>query len=171
MDQLLQWIGRIDEAIAELPVPIGEWAKSAVEWLTDNFEWVFDGITNGLKYPIEGTADLLKSVPAVVLIIAIATLAHLLQRKWTVAAFVGLGLLFILNPAALDEIRSRRWSWSSMRPSSRSLIGIPGRHLCGAAAVALPGHRAGPGHDADPPDLRVSDADAGPVRPRHRCRA
>ena len=97
MDQLLQWIGRIDEAIASLPVPIGEWAKSAVEWLTDNFEWVFDGITNGLKYPIEGTADLLKSVPAVVLIIAITLLAHLLQRKWTVTAFVGLGLLFILN--------------------------------------------------------------------------
>jgi len=97
MDSLFELIGRIDEAIASLPVPIGQWAKAMVDWLTENFEWLFDGITNGLKYPIEGTADLLKALPAIVLIIALTGIAHFLQRKWTVTAFVGLGLLFILN--------------------------------------------------------------------------
>lgn len=97
MDQLFGWIAQIDEAIASLPVPVGQWAKAMVDWLTENFEWLFDGITNGLKYPIEGTADLLKALPAIVVVIAITALAHALQRKWTVTAFVGIGLLFILN--------------------------------------------------------------------------
>jgi glycine betaine/proline transport system permease protein len=68
-----------------------------VDWLTGNFEWLFDGITNGLKYPIEGTADLLKEVPAIILIAIIAALAHWLQRSWAITGFVVVGLLFILN--------------------------------------------------------------------------
>ena len=97
MDQFWQWIAGIDDWIGSAPVPIGPWAKAAVDWLTGNFEWLFDGITNGLKYPIEGTADLLKEVPAVILIAVIAAIAHWLQRSWAITAFVVLGLLFILN--------------------------------------------------------------------------
>ena len=34
-----------EELIAEHKVPIGRWGKSGVDYITRNFDWFFDGIT------------------------------------------------------------------------------------------------------------------------------
>ena len=86
-----------EEFIAENKVPIGRWGKSGVDWITANFDWFFDGITEGLRVPIEGTVDLLLGVPPILFIIAAAALAWFLQRSWMLALFTILGLAFILN--------------------------------------------------------------------------
>jgi glycine betaine/proline transport system permease protein len=86
-----------EEFIAENKVPIGRWGKSGVDWITANFDWFFDGITEGLRVPIEGTVDLLLGLPPILFIIAAAALAWFLQRSWMLALFTILGLAFILN--------------------------------------------------------------------------
>jgi glycine betaine/proline transport system permease protein len=78
-------------------VPIGRWGKAGVDWITDNFDWFFDGITEGLRVPIEGAVGLLLGVPPVLFIVAAAALAWFLQRSWMLALFTVLGLAFILN--------------------------------------------------------------------------
>jgi glycine betaine/proline transport system permease protein len=86
-----------EELIAEHKVPIGRWGKSGVDYITRNFDWFFDGITEGLRVPIEGAVNVLLAVPPVLFIIAAAALAWFLQRSWMLALFTVLGLAFILN--------------------------------------------------------------------------
>jgi glycine betaine/proline transport system permease protein len=86
-----------EEFIAENKVPVGRWGKAGVDWITANFDWFFDGITEGLRVPIEGTVDLLLALPPVLFIVAAAALAWFLQRSWMLALFTILGLAFILN--------------------------------------------------------------------------
>lgn len=86
-----------EELIAEHKVPIGRWGKSGVDYITRNFDWFFDGITEGLRVPIEGAVNVLLAVPPVLFIIAAAALAWFLQRSWILALFTIIGLAFILN--------------------------------------------------------------------------
>jgi glycine betaine/proline transport system permease protein len=86
-----------EEFIADNKVPIGRWGKSGVDWITANFDWFFDGITEGLRVPIEGAVDFLLTVPPVIFILLAAALAWFLQRSWMLALFTVLGLAFILN--------------------------------------------------------------------------
>jgi glycine betaine/proline transport system permease protein len=86
-----------EELIAGNKVPIGRWGKSGVDWITANFDWFFDGITEGLRVPIEGAVDFLLTVPPVIFILLAAALAWFLQRSWMLALFTVLGLAFILN--------------------------------------------------------------------------
>lgn len=87
----------IEQFIAENKVPIGRWGKSGVDWITHNLDWFFDGLTEGLRIPIEGSVGLLLAVPPFVFIVLAAGLAYLLQRSWALVLFTLLGLLFILN--------------------------------------------------------------------------
>lgn len=87
----------LEQTIADNKIPIGLWGKSAVNWITANFEWFFDAISVGLQVPIEGSVAALTAVPALILIAAIAGIAYFLQRSWWLVLFVVAGLLLILN--------------------------------------------------------------------------
>lgn len=95
----MEWLNALDQWISarENRIPIGEWSKSFVEWATTNFEAFFDGITTGLRFVLEGTVDVLSSLPPLVLIVLLAALAYFLQRSWKLALFTLLGFLLILN--------------------------------------------------------------------------
>lgn len=88
---------QLEKLITGHKIPIGAWSKAIIEWLTDNFEWLFDAISFGMKTGIDGTADGLLLVPPLILLVIIAAIAHLLQRNWKITLFVALGMLFILN--------------------------------------------------------------------------
>jgi glycine betaine/proline transport system permease protein len=90
-------VNEIEQFVADNKVPIGRWGKSGVDWITQNLDWLFDGITEGLRVPIEGTVDLLLSMPPFLFIILAAALAWFLQRSWALVLFTVLGLAFILN--------------------------------------------------------------------------
>ncbi len=87
----------IEQTVANNKIPIGRWGKSGVDWITQNLDWFFDGITEGLRIPIEGTVDLLLTLPPFVFVVLVAALAWFLQRSWSLVLFTILGLLFILN--------------------------------------------------------------------------
>jgi glycine betaine/proline transport system permease protein len=88
---------QLEQLITANKIPIGLWAKEVADWLTGNFEWVFDSITAVLKVPMEGTVDALLLIPSVVFILLMAALAYFLQRSWRLVAFVVIGFLFVLN--------------------------------------------------------------------------
>jgi len=97
MDQLQQ-------LVTDNKIPIGHWAKVFVDWLTTNYEWFFDGLSTGLRVPIEGLVNWLEVVPPFLFIVVAALLAFWLQRSWKVALFILVGLLLILNQGLWNEM-------------------------------------------------------------------
>jgi len=78
-------------------IPVGLWVKSAVEFLTDNFDQQFRLFSDGLEWLILGTIDLLNMVPPLVVVGAIMLLWYVLHRNIKGAVGLGLALLLILN--------------------------------------------------------------------------
>ena len=95
----MEWLNTLADWITarENRLPIGEWSKTAVGWLTTNFEGFFDGITAGLRFVLEGTVDILAAMPALLLILILTGIAYFLQRSWKLSLFTFFGLLLILN--------------------------------------------------------------------------
>ncbi len=77
-------------------IPLADWVDTIVDILTDNLEPVFDGITSGIDWFVEGIVSILSFPPALVLI-AIFTLLAWWSSRWPVAVFTLLGLLLIDN--------------------------------------------------------------------------
>ncbi len=94
----------LQEHITAHKLLIGEWARQFVTWLTTNYEWFFDAISNGLRVPIEGLVILLEGVPPPLFIAAATALAVLLQRSWRIGLFILLGLTLILNLGLWNEM-------------------------------------------------------------------
>jgi glycine betaine/proline transport system permease protein len=95
----MEWLESISDWISarEHRLPLGEWSDVAVDWLTTNYDWVFDVITDGMKAMIDGTAHVLLQIPALIFILLVSGLAYFLQRSWRLSVFVILGLLLTLN--------------------------------------------------------------------------
>lgn len=95
----MDWLNVLADWISarENRLPIGEWSKSFVGWLTDNFEAFFRGVTVGLNFILEGTVNALVAVPDVILLALITAISYLLQRSWKLALFTFLGLLLVMN--------------------------------------------------------------------------
>jgi glycine betaine/proline transport system permease protein len=90
MNQVVTWI-------TDNKIPVGDWAKDAVDWLLANVGWLFDFITEVLKVPIEGTVSLFLMVPPLIFIVLIAGIVFLIQRNRWLTVFTVVGMLFILN--------------------------------------------------------------------------
>ena len=64
-------------------LPIGAWAKSGVDWLTDNGAWFFDGLSAVLEAMIDAILAVLQAPPPLVavLIAALPWLRGRLARR------------------------------------------------------------------------------------------
>jgi glycine betaine/proline transport system permease protein len=78
-------------------IPVGLWGKAFFTVLTDNFNTIFRGFSNGLNTLLDGIVNLLLMMPPVVVVLLIALLAWWLQRSKALAIGVLLSLLFIIN--------------------------------------------------------------------------
>jgi glycine betaine/proline transport system permease protein len=87
----------ISKFLAAWKIPIGAWGKAFFTFLTDNFNAIFRGFSNGLNFILDGLVDTLLLLPPVLVIALLALLAWYLQRSRALAIGVALGLLFILN--------------------------------------------------------------------------
>ena len=87
----------ISKFLASYKIPIGPWGKAFFDFLTDNFNVFFRGLSNGLNFLLDGLVDGLLLVPPVLLAALIALLAWYLQRSRELALGVSIGLLFIIN--------------------------------------------------------------------------
>ncbi len=80
-------------------IPVAEWVDTAVEKITDTFSWFFDPIKNDFGDFIEGFADLLAGVPAIIIIAIMVVIAFFISgKRIALPIFTLLGLLlFITN--------------------------------------------------------------------------
>ncbi len=98
--------------LTDTKIPIGPWAKAAVNWLTSNGKGLFDLLKVILQAGIDAILFVLqgpfssaegKFAYALALIIAITALAWYLRRSLGVAAFTFFGLLLIVNQGFWKE--------------------------------------------------------------------
>lgn len=87
----------VSNFLVEWKIPIGAWGKAFFTFLTDNFNSVFRGFSNGLNTLLDSIVSLLLVMPPVLVVLLIALLAWWLQRSKVLAIGVFLSLLFIIN--------------------------------------------------------------------------
>ncbi len=78
-------------------IPVGRWAREAVDWLTANAAWFFDSLADGVNALIAGILWMLQTPHPLAVVAAFAALAWALQRRWSVVVIVVIGFLFIIN--------------------------------------------------------------------------
>ncbi|MBG1232875.1 choline ABC transporter permease subunit [Aestuariivirga litoralis] len=93
----------ISTFIASWKIPVGQWGKMVIEFITTYFDWLFTGLKVSLNWLVEGTTWTLLQCPPVLLAIALAAGAYLLQRRKWLTLAVLLGLLFIINQGLWKE--------------------------------------------------------------------
>jgi glycine betaine/proline transport system permease protein len=85
------------EWLTQHPLPVGDWASTAVDWLTDDFSWFFDWLSRVLQAIIDGLLWILETPHPFVVIAVIAALSFLVRRSVAVTIFTLLGLVLIVN--------------------------------------------------------------------------
>jgi glycine betaine/proline transport system permease protein len=90
--------------LTDQKLPIGAWAKSAVDWLIDNGGFVFDWLSVVLKGMIDGLLWLLELPHPLLFTGLVVALAWWLKRSIPLVAFVALSLLFIINQGYWDDM-------------------------------------------------------------------
>jgi glycine betaine/proline transport system permease protein len=93
----------VSQFFASWKIPIGQWGKDFFNFLTTNFAWFFDRLSEWLRILLEALIDVMLWFPPIVLVVLIAALAWWLQKSWRLAAVVALGLLFIVNQGLWKE--------------------------------------------------------------------
>jgi glycine betaine/proline transport system permease protein len=97
----MEWLERL---ITDNKIPLGRWVKIAVDWITANFDWFFDGLSTGFGFLIDHTVALFESIPPVIFILLICALGYFLHRSWRLVAAIAVGLLLILNLGFWDAM-------------------------------------------------------------------
>lgn len=89
--------------LADYKIPIDDAAEAAFDWLETHMIWFFDGLAALLEAMTGAILWTFESIPALILILIFVGICWLLQRKWKICVFVGLGFLFILNQGYWEE--------------------------------------------------------------------
>jgi glycine betaine/proline transport system substrate-binding protein len=89
--------GGFEQWIVSHKIPVGDAMAVAIDYVKAHGTFLFDGISIVIRGMVDGVTALLRALPAPALIVAVAVLAWLLRRSWSLTAFVALALLFILN--------------------------------------------------------------------------
>jgi glycine betaine/proline transport system permease protein len=84
-------------------IPIGKGVEDLVNLLIDHAGWLFDAISTGLGYPIDGLVGIMRAVNPLVLAALFAALAYWLHRSIGLAVMVVVSLLLIMNQGYWGE--------------------------------------------------------------------
>ena len=90
-------MNQVETWITDNKIPIGDWAKAAVDWLLAHVGWLFDFVTEILKAPNDGTVDLFLLIPSLIFIVIVAAIVFGIQRNWWLVLGTIIGMVFILN--------------------------------------------------------------------------
>lgn len=105
MDFLQEFLLSIWDAVRNgTKIPVGKWAKQAVDWLIDTAGFLFDWLSAVLKTMIDGLVWLLELPHPFLFTALVVALALWLKRSVPLAVFVALSLLFIINQGYWDDM-------------------------------------------------------------------
>jgi len=86
-------------------LPIADWIETLMDWLTENFASMFSFIQKTGKNSMESFTDALLYIPPVVFILIVAIIAFFAtKKKFGLAVFSVVGLLFIYNQGLWKEL-------------------------------------------------------------------
>lgn len=86
-------------------LPVADSVELAMDWLTDTFSSLFTFIQTGGQNAMDSITDLLIAIPPILFIVIIALIAFFAsKRKFGLAIFSVLGLLFIYNQGLWEEL-------------------------------------------------------------------
>ncbi|WP_406647682.1 choline ABC transporter permease subunit [Aliisedimentitalea scapharcae] len=105
-------------------IPVGQWAKHLVDWLTTNMAWFFDGLSGGIGGIVDATLWVLQLPHPFVLIGLVSALAWYLHRSLALTAFTGLGLILIINQGYWIET-TETLSLVLAATTMSMLVGVP----------------------------------------------
>lgn len=83
--------------ITDNKIPLGRWISDFVDLLNDEADWVFQLISDGLGFLIEGLIDVMAWFPPLALIAVFALIAWFLQRSWKLVLLLVALLLLVVN--------------------------------------------------------------------------
>ncbi len=89
--------------LTEEKIPIGKWAKTFVDFLTEHGSWFFDGLAIALENFITIILFMLQWPPALLTVGLATALSFYLRRSIGFSVFVALGLLLIINQGYWEE--------------------------------------------------------------------
>ena len=84
-------------------IPIGAWANTVFVWMKTHLSAVFNAISAGLEWLIDGFLWILQAPNPLIVIAIFMAIAWVLQRQWKICLGVGLGFLFVLNQGYWKE--------------------------------------------------------------------
>jgi glycine betaine/proline transport system permease protein len=84
-------------------IPIGKWASSVIDWLTDHGAVFFDGLSLVLESIIDALLWILQTPPPLLLVAILVTLSWLLRKSRSFSSFVLGGLMLIINQGYWEE--------------------------------------------------------------------
>ena len=85
------------------PLPIGDGASAFVDWLTANFTFIFDAISNGLGAFIDSILYVLATPHPFIVVAAFGLIAWFARHSIPIVLFTVLGLLLIINLGFWDD--------------------------------------------------------------------
>jgi ABC-type proline/glycine betaine transport system permease subunit len=118
-------------------IPVGDAMAVAIDTIKTHGTFVFDGISIVIRGMVNGVTALLRALPSPLLMIAIAVLAYVLRRSWTLTACSWPGAPVHPQPGLLGAPRSRRLSLVLVATFASAAIGVPARHRLRASAAAV----------------------------------
>ena len=77
-------------------IPLAEWTDTAVDWITDTFEGVFDVPLTAIDLVVGSLEYVLLAPPALLMVAILGVIAFLLAG-WRVALFTVFGLVFVIS--------------------------------------------------------------------------
>ncbi len=89
--------GGLEQWIVGHKIPVGDAMTVAIDTIKAHGTLLFEAISIGIKGAVDGVTAALRALPPLLLIFAVGVLAWVLRRSWSLAAFVVLALVFILN--------------------------------------------------------------------------
>ena len=86
-------------------IPISDWIDIAVDWITSTFSFIFNPIRNEFGQFMSWIADLLEQIPVIAVIAIVVIGAFFITgRKFGLATFSLIGLLFVYNQGLWSEL-------------------------------------------------------------------
>jgi len=117
-------------------IPVADWVDTLTEWIVETFAFIFDPLKNEFGDFIERIADLLGAVPPIIIMVLVVVGAFFITgKKFGLAAFSLVGLLFIENQDLWTELMST-FTLVLMASLLSVIVGVPVGILMSKSKVA-----------------------------------